>query len=230
MKSSPLTRASPTKRAGPPPCKHPLRPSLQSYINQYFCDSTTQSHTSEWEKSPVIRATFFINLHATMLRCKLKSVVVRITTHLKHCHATKFRCCKLKQHVAASWTGANVFQHIFSTCNNKFCCVTMFEVGGNTANNAFQLAMQQCCVASCSDLLLVLLHLYTVQLKWFCLSMILAIARYVTLCNGSCRCETSCTTNNCTVTTALRVKTELFRSSDLQATRQDGFVKIRWRF
>ena len=28
----------------------------------------------------------------------------------------------------------------------KFCCVTMFEVGGNACNNAFQLAMQQCCV------------------------------------------------------------------------------------
>ena len=35
----------------------------------------------------------------------------------------------------------------------------MFEVGGNTANNAFQLAMQQCCGANCSNLLLVLLHL-----------------------------------------------------------------------
>ena len=41
-----------------------------------------------------------------------------------------------------------------STCCNmllqlattKFCCVTMFEVGGNTCNNAFQLATQQCCV------------------------------------------------------------------------------------
>ena len=47
-----------------------------------------------------------------------------------------------------------------ATCNNKFCCATMFElVGGNMTNNAFQLAMQQCCVASCGDLLLVLLHL-----------------------------------------------------------------------
>ena len=28
-----------------------FRPSVQSYINQYFCDSTTQSHASEkWEK------------------------------------------------------------------------------------------------------------------------------------------------------------------------------------
>ena len=29
-----------------------IRPSVQSYIDQYFCDSTTQSHASEWEKSP----------------------------------------------------------------------------------------------------------------------------------------------------------------------------------
>ena len=28
----------------------------------------------------------------------------------------------------------------------------MFEVGGNTCNNASQLATQQCCVASCSNL------------------------------------------------------------------------------
>ena len=34
----------------------------------------------------------------------------------------------------------------------------MFEVGGNTCNDAFQLATQQCCVASCGNLLLVLLH------------------------------------------------------------------------
>ena len=67
----------------------------------------------------------------------------------------------MKQHVATSWTGVYFFQQISSTCNNKFCCVTMFEVGGNTANNAFQLAMQQCYVASCSNLLLVLLHLYS---------------------------------------------------------------------
>ena len=30
----------------------------------------------------------------------------------------------------------------------------MFEVGGNTCNNVFQLATQQCCVVSCSNLLL----------------------------------------------------------------------------
>ena len=36
-------------------------------------------------KGEVIRATNRCNLHAT-----LKSVVARITTHLKHCHATKY--------------------------------------------------------------------------------------------------------------------------------------------
>ena len=45
-----------------------------------------------------IAATF----SATMLRCKLKSVVARIITPLKHCYAIKFRCCKLRKHVATS--------------------------------------------------------------------------------------------------------------------------------
>ena len=45
-------------------------------------------------------------------------------------------CC-----VKLNW--GQLFQRIFSTCNNKFCCVTMFEVRSNTYNNAFQLAMQQ---------------------------------------------------------------------------------------
>ena len=48
-------------------------------------------------------------------------------THLGHCHATKFRC----------WTGVYFFQLATTKC----CCVTMFEVGGNTCNNAFQ----KCC-------------------------------------------------------------------------------------
>ena len=37
----------------------------------------------------------------------------------QHCHATKFRCWKLKQHVAWSWTGACFFQQFFTTYNNK---------------------------------------------------------------------------------------------------------------
>ena len=34
---------------------------------------------------------------------------------------------------------------LLQLATTKFCCVTIFEVGGNTANNAFQLATQQCC-------------------------------------------------------------------------------------
>ena len=81
-------------------------------------------------------------IDATLSHCKLKSrcCTYKITTHPKHCHATQFRCCKLKQHVAASLNWC----HLATT---TFCCVTMqFEVGGNTCNNAFQLATQQCCL------------------------------------------------------------------------------------
>ena len=41
-------------------------------------------------KGEVIRATNRCNLQRNIVAdCKLKSVVARITTHLKHCHATK---------------------------------------------------------------------------------------------------------------------------------------------
>ena len=61
-------------------------------------------------------------------------------THFKHCDATKVRCCKLKQHVAASSTGVYFSQQIvFQLATTKFCCVTMSDVGGNTCNNTFQL-------------------------------------------------------------------------------------------
>ena len=59
----------------------------------------------------------------------------------------KICCCKLKKHllkkVDASSTCCNMLLQLATT---KFGCVTMFEVGGNTCNNAFQLATQQCCV------------------------------------------------------------------------------------
>ena len=47
------------------------------------------------------------NTSNKLLRCKLKTVVARITTHLKHCHANK-----ILQVEAASWTGVYFFQHI----------------------------------------------------------------------------------------------------------------------
>ena len=62
-----------------------------------------------------------------LLCWKLESVVARITTHLKHCHATKFCCWKnLLKKVDASSTCCNMLLQLATT---KFCCVTMFEVG-----------------------------------------------------------------------------------------------------
>ena len=49
----------------------------------------------------------------------------------------------MSEKVDASSTCCNMLLQLGTT---KFCCVTMFEVGGNTSNNAFQLATQQCCV------------------------------------------------------------------------------------
>ena len=54
----------------------------------------------------------------------------------------------------------------------------MFEVGGNTCNNAFELATLQCCVASCSKSLLVLLSAWTkakniaLKKKWISLGIL----------------------------------------------------------
>ena len=87
-------------------------------------------------KGEVIRATNRRNLHATLLRCKLKSVVGRIIIHLKHCHATKCCCCKLKKFVDKKWTPVQL------ATPKLFCMI----IRGNTCNNDSQLATQECCV------------------------------------------------------------------------------------
>ena len=80
-------------------------------------------------KSLAIRATFFLNFQRNnVLRFKLKSLVARITTHLKHFRATKFCCCKLKTFVEKSRRRFNLLQHAASPCNK----LTMFEVDGVT--------------------------------------------------------------------------------------------------
>ena len=55
---------------------------------------------------------------------------------VKHCHATKFCCCKLKKCVEKSR------RQFSSTCCNNEMLLTMFEVSGNACNNVFQLATQ----------------------------------------------------------------------------------------
>ena len=70
-------------------------------------------------KRPAIRATF------------LKSVVARITTHLKHCHATKFYFCKLKKFVEKSIAAT------FATTKflNEICATTLFNLQRNIEKN-----------------------------------------------------------------------------------------------
>ena len=50
--------------------------------------------------------------------------------------------------VAESRTRVYFAQHVASTCNTLFCCETSWSQRGNTRNNVFQLAMQQCCETS----------------------------------------------------------------------------------
>ena len=85
---------------------------------------------------------------ATQHCCIEKRCWPYYTTHLKHCHATKFVAASWKnllKKVDANSTWCNMLLQLATT---KFCWVTMFEVGGNTCSNAFQVATQQCCFAS----------------------------------------------------------------------------------
>ena len=57
------------------------------------------------------------------------------------------------QNFVASWSNmlqqvelaSTFFNKLFQLATTKFCCVTMFVLGGNTRNNAFHLATQHCC-------------------------------------------------------------------------------------
>lgn len=82
---------------------------------------------------------------------------------------TYMTCCATRI-IVASWnffaksrSAFYIFQQTATTCNINFCCVKVayMGVGGNTVNIALQLAMQQCCIISCTILLLVLMCLRT---------------------------------------------------------------------
>ena len=82
------------------------------------------------------------------MRCKLKSVVARITTYTSNDITQQnlllqVHLKNLLKNVDASSTCCNRLLQLATT---KFCCLTMFGVGGNTCNNAFQFATQQCSV------------------------------------------------------------------------------------
>ena len=65
-----------------------------------------------------MRATFSFNL---VLRCKLLSIVDRITNHFKHRHATKGFRCKLKKIVEMSRRQFNLLRNmLFQLSTTKF--------------------------------------------------------------------------------------------------------------
>ena len=98
-------------------------------------------------EGPVIRATFFFNLqtqHCCVASWKALLAVLPPTSNIVTRQNLLLQVEKffLKK-VDASSTWCNMLLQLTTM---KFCRVTMFEMGGNTCNNAFQLATQQCCV------------------------------------------------------------------------------------
>ena len=97
----------------------------------------------EWRWSNTINKLLqFATQQCCVASCKALVHVLQPTSNIV---TQQFRCCKLKQYVTACWIGVYFFQQILQLATTKFCCVTMFEEGDNTCNNAFQLATQQCC-------------------------------------------------------------------------------------
>ena len=78
-------------------------------------------------------------------------VALRVAAQLVK-RATKIKIC------CQSRTKFYFVQHIAATCNTEVCCATSCG-GGNTGNNALQLAKQQCCATSCKEMLPILLDL-----------------------------------------------------------------------
>ena len=108
-------------------------------IARFFSGSCKYSrvHTST---DQVIWTAFPFNLSRNIVASQVERVVARITTACSTCHATNFSvasCSNTLRKVDPSST----FWNIFSTCNTEVCCLVSWARGGNTGNNAFQLAM-----------------------------------------------------------------------------------------
>ena len=74
-----------------------------------------------------------------MLHCKLKSVVGRITTHFKHCIATKnFSLQVQKKLLKISRRQFNLLLNmLLQLATTKFSCVTIFDVVGKYVEERF---------------------------------------------------------------------------------------------
>ena len=78
--------------------------------------------------------------------------------------ANQSTLCLLTQNTPLTNHNAG-FSKWTTTCNIEICCVTSWERNCNAGNNAFQLAMQQCCATSRAKMLPVLLDLNWNQYK-----------------------------------------------------------------
>ena len=116
-------------------------------------------------KGEVIRATNCCNLQRNIVALQVEK---RRCTYY-HPPQTLSRDKILLLHVEVACCSKLCWRLLFSTRffylqQQNFVAWQCLRWVGNTANNAFQLATWQCCVLSCSNLLLVLLNL---KVDWY---------------------------------------------------------------
>ena len=106
-------------------------------------------YNSHRSKGEVIRATFFFKLQRDIAGLQVE----------KHCcpHYHTPQTLSRNKISLLHWSWSSIFQQVelastifntfFQLARKNICCVAMFEVGGDTCNNAFKLATQQINVA-----------------------------------------------------------------------------------
>ena len=107
----------------------------------------------------VIRGTFSSNLLRNVVVLQVERVVARITTACSTCHATNFSVASWKTLLQQVKLGSTLRNILLQLATLKFVAWQVEHASSNTGNNAFQLAMQQCCATSWTKMLPVLLGL-----------------------------------------------------------------------
>ena len=92
-------------------------------------------------KGELIRATNWCNLHRNIVALQVEKRSWPCYHPPQTLSRNKICCCKLKKCVVVDASSTWWLIHL-QRAITKFCCVTMFEVGGSTWNNAFQVATQ----------------------------------------------------------------------------------------
>ena len=123
------------------------------FINVCIYQITCIAFWSKWyfyrfsntTKGEVIRATNCCNLQRNIVALQVEKRCWPYYHPPQTMSRNKSCCCKLKQFVEKGrYASSNWSNMLLQLATTKLCCVTMFEVGGNTCNNASQLATQRC--------------------------------------------------------------------------------------